>query len=142
VCGETRQGVQQALAQHWVGQLAARMLVGEAWVDRGLVFTHAIGMPIPANHLLQRRFRPLLEQAGLPPIRFHDLRHMAATLMLRGGIHPKVVQEMLGHTSIAMTLDLYSHVMPNMQADAAAMMDHVLGEGDRVAGGRGRGASE
>jgi integrase len=65
--------------------------------------------------------------AGLPRIRFHDLRHTAATLMLRAGTHPKVVQERLGHASIAMTLDLYSHAVPSMAAEAAdalaAMVD-------------------
>jgi integrase len=68
-------------------------------------------------------------QAGRPPIRFHDLRHTAATILLTRGINPKVVSEMLGHASVAFTLDTYSHVLPEMQAQAAAAMDAALGPG-------------
>ena len=70
----------------------------------------------------------LCQAQGLLPIRFHDLRHTAATLMLLKGIHPKVVSEMLGHTTIGITLDLYSHVLPDMQREAAAAMDELLQE--------------
>jgi integrase len=63
---------------------------------------------------------------GLPPIRFHDLRHTTATLMLSQGIHPKVVSEMLGHTTIGITLDIYSHVLPEMQREAAHTLDRLL----------------
>jgi integrase len=65
--------------------------------------------------------------AGLPLIRFHDLRHTAATLLLGRGVNPKVVSEMLGHSTIAITLDIYSHVVPHMQQEAASIMDDVLG---------------
>jgi integrase len=82
--------------------------------------------PLDGIHLLQRNFRPLLEQAGLPRIRFHDLRHTAATLLLGKGINPKIVSEMLGHAQVAITLDIYSHVMPHMQEQAAAAMDSLL----------------
>jgi integrase len=64
----------------------------------------------------------------LPPIRFHDLRHTAATLLLSRGLNPKIVSEMLGHASIAITLDIYSHVLPHMQQQAADAMDDLLGE--------------
>lgn len=64
--------------------------------------------------LLRNRFHPLLERAGLPRIRFHDLRHTAATLLLLADVHPKVVSEMLGHSDIAITLRIYSHVLPDM----------------------------
>ena len=76
--------------------------------------------------LRRRSFEPLLKKAGLPRIRFHDLRHTAATLALREGVHPKVVQEMLGHSQIAITLDTYSHVLPSMQKEAAAKMDALF----------------
>jgi integrase len=66
-------------------------------------------------------------RAALPRIRFHDLRHTAATLMLSRGVHPKIAGEMLGHSTIAITLDLYSHVTPTMQRDAAAAVDGVFG---------------
>lgn len=65
-------------------------------------------------------------RAGAPRIRFHDLRHTAATLLLGRGVHPKIVSEMLGHSTIAITLDTYSHVTPTMQREAAAAMDAVL----------------
>ena len=68
-------------------------------------------------------FHALMRDAGLPRIRFHDLRHSAATILLTKGVHPKVVQELLGHSSIAMTMDTYSHVMPLMQQDATNKMD-------------------
>jgi integrase len=67
-----------------------------------------------------------LKKAGLPVIRFHDLRHSAATLLLSLGIHAKVVQEMLGHTQISMTMDIYSHVLPSMQQDAVSRLNNLL----------------
>ena len=75
---------------------------------------------------LFRHFKGVLVKAGLPEIRFHDLRHTAATLMLQQGVHPKVVQERLGHSSISLTLDTYSHVIPSMQQEAAEKMDEIL----------------
>jgi len=79
--------------------------------------------------MVRRWFRPMLKKAGVPLIRFHDLRHTAATLLLLAGIHPKVVSEMLGHASIAITLDLYSHVLPDMQREATAAMERALNLG-------------
>ena len=75
---------------------------------------------------LQRELRPLLAKTGLPKIRFHDLRHTAATLLLLQGVHVKIVSELLGHASVAITMDLYSHVLPNMQQQAASAMDTLL----------------
>ena len=74
-----------------------------------------------------REFGPLLRQAELPPIRFHDLRHTFATLQLAAGTNPKVVSEVLGHKDIAITLDRYSHAMPTMQAEAMGRLDAMLG---------------
>ena len=74
-----------------------------------------------------RAFKPLLEKAGIPDIRFHDLRHTAATLLLSEGVSPKAVSEQLGHGSVAITMDVYAHVTSEMQAHAAAAMDAVLG---------------
>lgn len=91
-----------------------------------LVFANVLGGPLLKSNVLYRSFKPLLRKAGLPPIRFHDLRHTAATLMLLQGVHPKVVSEMLGHASVSITLDLYSHVLPNMQKDATAALDRLL----------------
>ncbi|MBI5954429.1 MAG: site-specific integrase [Chloroflexi bacterium] len=91
----------------------------------GLIFSTSTGKPIsPSN--LQKAFREETEKAGLPRIRFHDLRHTSATLLLEAGVHPKVVQERLGHSQISMTLDLYSHVLPSMQKEAADKMEDIL----------------
>jgi integrase len=76
---------------------------------------------------MHRSYRRLLERAGLPRVRFHDLRHTYATLALRDGVPVKVVSETLGHASITLTLDTYSHVLPDMQEDAAARMERLLG---------------
>ncbi len=73
--------------------------------------------------------------AGVPRVRFHDLRHTAATLLLSGGVHPKVVSEMLGHASVVITLNVYSHVLPTMQRDAARIMDGLLAEAAAPAAG-------
>lgn len=97
------------------------------WNDMGLVFTNVIGRPLSGSNLLRRSYYPLLAAAGLPHIRFHDLRHTAATLLLGRGVHPKIVSEMLGHSSIAITLDLYSHITPMMQKEAVAALDDILG---------------
>jgi integrase len=75
-------------------------------------------------------FRRLVTGAGLPLIRLHDLRHTAATLALAAGVHPKVVQERLGHSSIGITLDTYSHVVQGMQAEAAAKVAGLLLSGN------------
>jgi len=74
----------------------------------------------------RRSFKPLLEQAGLEGVRFHDLRHTCATLLLSRGVHPKFVQELLGHSSIAMTLDRYSHWIPSMGDQTARAMEAAL----------------
>jgi integrase len=91
------------------------------------VFANTSGGPLRKSNFLRRSFKPLLKRAGLPPIRFHDLRHTAASLMLTAGIHPKVVQERLGHSSISMTLDTYSHLIPSLQREAADQLDELIG---------------
>jgi integrase len=121
-----------ALRRRRVLQAEDRLQIGAIWQDYDLVFTNEIGGPIDAGNLRTRSFQHLLQRAGLPRVRFHDLRHTAATLMLGRGIHPKVVSEMLGHSQIAITLDLYSHVTPTMQREAAQAMDELLGAGGRA----------
>lgn len=79
-----------------------------------------------ARNLTRRSFKPLLKQANLPDIRLHDLRHTCATLMLCEGVHIKVVQELLGHATIAITLDTYSHVLPSMGDEAAGAMERLF----------------
>ena len=103
-----------ALLRHWEIQAAERSRANGIWRDRGLVFPNTIGGYADYTNLMPRHVKPLLRKAGLPNIRFHDLRHTCATLLLTQGVHPKVVSEMLGHASISITLDTYSHVIPGL----------------------------
>jgi integrase len=116
----------EALRQHRTAQLQERLAAGPAWEEQDLVFPNLVGRPYERQNVSQRGFKRLLQKAGLPSIRFHDLRHSAATLLLAHGIHPKVVQEMLGHSSIALTMDTYSHVMPTLQREAAETVEKAL----------------
>ena len=90
------------------------------------MFCNTTGGPLDPSWQRQV-FYGVLKKAGVPGIRFHDLRHTAATLLLAEGVHPKVVSEMLGHTTITLTLDTYSHLVPVLHAHAAATMDALLG---------------
>jgi integrase len=109
-----------ALRAHRVAMLEERLSLGlGAPTDDGLVFTALDGEPLhPAQ--FSDRFDRLVKAAGVPRIRLHDLRHTHATLALQAGVHPKVVSERLGHSTVAMTLDIYSHAIPAMQEEAAA----------------------
>jgi integrase len=114
-----------ALRTHRRAQLEARLLAGDGWKDSGLVFTTSIGTPIE-NSNLTKSFKALLRQAKLPDIRIHDLRHTAATLLLTQGVNPRVVMETLGHSQISLTLNTYSHVLPDLQREAADRMSALL----------------
>jgi integrase len=115
-----------ALRRHRAEQLQERLAAGPLWVDGDFVFATPLGAPIDGRELLRAWFRPLLLRAGLPPIRFHDLRHSYASIALARGLHPKVVQEAMGHSTIAVTMDLYSHVVPSLQREAAREMGAAL----------------
>jgi len=104
----------ETLKRHRAHQAEERLAPGSAWTCPELVFTNAVGGYMDANKLRHRAFPKLLERAELPRIRFHDLRHSAATLSLSLGVHPKVVQELLGHSQISVTIDTYSHILPDM----------------------------
>jgi integrase len=117
----------EALREHLQRQLAEIERMGDLYRDDGLIFSTTVGTPINPRNLTGRSFKPLLERAGLPKsVRFHDLRHTAATLLLGRGVHPKLVQELLGHATIAITLDTYSHVLPGMGDQTAAAMEDAL----------------
>ncbi|MBI4507212.1 MAG: site-specific integrase [Chloroflexi bacterium] len=116
-----------ALREHRQRQLEERLQSGPLWQDDDLAFYNRGGRPLERQNIAKRSFKPLLRRAGLPDIRFHDLRHSAATLLLALGEHPKVVQERLGHATIGVTMDVYSHIMPDMQRQAAAKLDRLLG---------------
>jgi integrase len=107
-----------ALREHRKRQAAERLLMGGGWADHGLVFCRVDGGPLHPERFT-RTFTTRVGQLGLPPVRLHDLRHGWATLALADGVHPKVVQERLGHATIGVTLDIYSHVTDGLRTDAA-----------------------
>lgn len=116
-----------ALKAHRKRQLEERVRLAGLYEDQDLIFATSAGTPIQPENLVKRSFKPLLKKAGLPEIRFHDLRHTCATLLLGRGVHPKIVQELLGHATIAMTLDTYSHYLPSMGNQASGAMGDALG---------------
>jgi integrase len=120
------QSAVDALRSHLERQLGEIDKAGSLWRENGLIFASETGDPLDRRYVTTHRFKPLLKRAGLPQIRFHDLRHTCATLLLGANVNPKIVSEMLGHASIAITLDTYSHVLPNMQSEAAKALEDAL----------------
>ena len=118
--------VVEALRRHRIKQNQDRLQAGPAWQDMDLVFANEAGRPVEVSNLTYRYFRPLLLKAGLPKIRFHDLRHTAATLMLGAHVDVKVVSEILGHSQAAFTMDRYQHVTWAMQQEAAQAVSALL----------------
>ena len=116
----------QALKEHLARQIDQMERLGDLYEDQGLIFTTQRGTLVNPTNLRKRSFAPLLEKAGLLPIRFHDLRHTCATLLLSRNVNPKIVSEMLGHATIAITLDTYSHVLPTMQDSATRALEDAL----------------
>jgi len=114
-----------ALRRHSAGLARERLAAGAAWTDSGLVFVDELGRGLHPQRLTDL-FQQASDAAGLPRIRLHDLRHTSATLALVAGVHPKIVQERLGHATISMTLDTYSHVLAGMQHEAAAQVEALL----------------
>ena len=117
----------EALKAHRARQAEEKLRAGSLYEDTKLVFATEIGTPLEASNVDRRSFKPLLEEAGLRDIRFHDLRHTCATVLLSEGVNPKLVQELLGHVDIKMTLGTYSHYLPSMGDQTAAAMESALG---------------
>lgn len=113
------------LDNHHTTKLIEAGMLGMKLKDSDLVFCHLDGMPLRPN-TISRAWQTTAKRAGIKVIRFHDARHTHASLMLKQGIHPKIVQERLGHASIQITLDIYSHVAPGLQQAAANRFDEVL----------------
>ncbi|MBA4115215.1 MAG: tyrosine-type recombinase/integrase [Rubrobacter sp.] len=104
------------------------MRLAEFYEDHGFVFLNQTGKTMNAKNLSARSYKLLLQRAGLPKsVRLPDLRHTCATVLLSRGVHPKLVQELLGHKNISITLDTYSHVLPGMGDAAAGEMDDAMG---------------
>lgn len=117
--------VASALKAHRTRQLEERLAAGGGWEDSGLVFTSPIGTAMDPRNV-SRAFTAMLVTAEIDHIRFHDLRHTAATLLLAQGVDPRTIMETLGHSQISLTMNTYSHVLPALQAAAAAKMDAVF----------------
>ncbi len=115
----------EVLRGHYGRQQAERVAAGDKWNEHDLIFTTSLGGPIHPRNLL-RDFKKLLQTAGLPDISFHDLRHTAASLMLNNGIPPIVVSRKLGHARASITLDVYGHLIPSMQVEAAEKIDELV----------------
>jgi integrase len=120
----TRRSTDEAKA-HRARQLEERMAIGASYSDQDLVVCMTNGEPLHPK-TLSYNFGREAKRLGLPTIRLHDLRHTHATLALRAGVHPRVVQERLGHANVGITLDTYSHVDLEMQAAAAALVSALV----------------
>jgi integrase len=117
-----------ALRRWRVHQIEERLGAGPVWTDTGYIFTYSTGNPIEPGDI-HTAFDKIVTRLGLPKIRPHDLRHTCATLLLAQNVNPKFVQELLGHSQITVTMDLYSHVLPAMHQEAARTMERVFGTG-------------
>ncbi|MDA1061657.1 MAG: site-specific integrase [Chloroflexi bacterium] len=117
-----------ALQRNRARQAETRLRAGGAWQDYDLVFATALGRPLDGNNLRTRSFARLLDRAGLPPMRFHTLRHAAATLLMSEGVPVKAISEMLGHSDISTTLRIYAHVLPTAHEQAASAMDRLFSD--------------
>ena len=115
----------QKLREQLKRQIEERDRAGNHWQENDLIFPSTIGTPMGQNNLF-RSFKVLLRTSGLPEIRFHDLRHTAASLMLMNGVSPIIVAKRLGHSKISMTLDVYGHLIPEMQNKAAELIDELI----------------
>jgi integrase len=122
---ELTQAASETLRVHLKRQLEEIEGLGDDYQDQGLIFPGKRGQPM-RPWTLTRKFERILKRAGLPHIRFHDLRHTCATLMLCEGVHIKIVQELLGHADITITLNTYSHLLPSMDGKAAGAMDRIF----------------
>src|SRR5690606_12848102 len=129
--------VAAVLRRHKKEQEWLKRLEGDRYKDFGLVFATETGFPPSPSNLRQRYLYPACEKAGVPRVTFHQLRHTHATLLLKASVHPRIVQERLGHSSFKMTMDRYSHVMPDMQDDALARYAVLREEVRRRAGQAG-----
>ena len=114
-----------AFTAHRKLQLEERLRAGSEWQENGLIFASQVGTPL-SRHNLTRSWKRLLKRAGLPDTKFHNLRHTCATLLLSRGYNAKFVQELQGHATVAITLDTYSHVLPDLQREATDRLDVML----------------
>ncbi len=115
----------EALQEHQERQKQARIEAGDKWQEQGIVFCNIYGGFFNPGHVWYL-FKGLLRRAGLPDVRLHDLRHSVATVLIAAKVDLKTVQELLGHSSIAVTADIYAHVVPEMQQEIVEKMDDLF----------------
>ena len=115
----------EVLKSHLQCQQTEKLIAGNSWKENNIVFPSTIGTPMNRSNL-RKRFKTVLRNASLPSIRFHDLRHTAASLMLNNGIPIFIVSKRLGHAQPSITLDVYGHLIPSKQQEAAILMDQIL----------------
>jgi integrase len=115
-----------SLRRHRTVQVERRLQLGSLYKDHDLVFANTFGRPLDGNNVRARSFKALLKRAELPPMRFHNLRHGAASLLLAEGVNVKVISEMLGHADVTVTLKVYAHLLPGMGEQAASTMDRLF----------------
>lgn len=115
----------EVLKQHREHQHTEKLIAGDSWLDHNMVFPSTIGTPMNRSNL-SKKYKAVLKNAELPPIRFHDLRHTAASLMLNNGIPVIIASKRLGHAQPSITLDVYGHLIPSKQQEAAILMDQLL----------------
>jgi integrase len=117
--------IAEALRDHQKRQQAERIWAGSKWTETDLVFANKTSGPTQARHVIEQ-FHRVLDGAQMRRIRFHDLRYSCATLLLVQGVSPRVVMEVLGHSEIALTMNAYGHVVPELQREAAQQMQAIL----------------
>lgn len=118
----------EALRQHRERQLVERSKAGDSWEGHDYIFCTPLGTHLNPTQDILDLLKSFLKKASLPEIRFHDLRHSVASLLFAENMHPKIVQEILGHSNFAITLDIYSHMLSTMDGGAPGMLDDLLGE--------------
>lgn len=119
-------GLVMVLLRHRATQAGEKLRKGPAYIDGDLVFANQDGGPLELRSIARKYFKPLVKLAGLAPIRLYDLRHTSATLLLASGRHPRVVSDRLGHAKTSVTMDVYSHVLPEMRQESAHDMERLL----------------
>ncbi len=129
-------GLLVELQAYRIAQDQMRQVMRDEYTDYGLIFCQANGRPLDARNLLQRDFWGSLRRAGLRRIRFHDLRHTFAALLIAQGAHPKAIQEAMGHSSIVVTMNTYGHLMPRLLEEVADRLEASLFAGSSRSGGR------
>jgi integrase len=123
---ELGSGTLELLQEHYQGQIQERNIAGDRWQENDLIFTSTIGTPLNFKNMIERHYKPILKSANVPEIRFHDLRHTAASLMLSKGISIFIVSKIIGHARPSITSDIYGHLIPGAMSGIGDMMDEMI----------------